>query len=106
MAATADENEATDETTAAPGPQAAERRRRPGRIAQAVSVFGELLITLGVLLGLFVVYSLWWTNVLADRKADRQADEVRRHWAQQKDSGPGALDTKEDRKSTRLNSSH
>jgi len=95
VAATADENEATDETTAAPGPQAAERRRRPGRIAQAVSVFGELLITLGVLLGLFVVYSLWWTNVLADRKADRQADEVRRHWAQQKDSGPGALDTKD-----------
>ncbi|MFF9582734.1 class E sortase [Streptomyces achromogenes] len=88
MAATADE---TEETTDAPGP--APRRRRPGRIALAVSVFGELLITAGVLLGLFVVYSLWWTNVIADRKADQKADKVREHWAQQKDSGPGALDT-------------
>ncbi|WP_318202416.1 class E sortase [Streptomyces sp. SCL15-4] len=92
MAATADE---TEETTDAPEPDPAPRRRRPGRIALAVSVFGELLITAGVLLGLFVVYSLWWTNVIADRKADRKADQVREHWARQKDSGPGALDTKD-----------
>ncbi|MEU6588659.1 class E sortase [Streptomyces sp. NPDC046881] len=94
MAATADE---TDETTDAsePVPDTAPRRRRPGRIALAVSVFGELLITAGVLLGLFVVYSLWWTNVIADRKADRQADRVREDWAQQQESGPGALDTKD-----------
>ncbi|MCL3992972.1 class E sortase [Streptomyces lavenduligriseus] len=85
MAATA------EETTDAPGP--APRRRRPGRIALAVSVFGELLITAGVLLGLFVAYSLWWTNVIADRKADQKADKVREHWARQKDAGPGALDT-------------
>ncbi|AEY90485.1 hypothetical protein AQJ11_17260 [Streptomyces corchorusii] len=93
MAATADE---TEETTDASEPEPAPRRR-PGRIALAVSVFGELLITAGVLLGLFVVYSLWWTNVIADRKADRQADKVREHWAeqQQQDSGPGALDTKD-----------
>ncbi|MFS4091394.1 class E sortase [Streptomyces sp. AF1A] len=92
MAATADE---TEEHTDASGPEPAERRRRPGRIATAVSFFGELLITAGVLLGLFVVYSLWWTNVIADRKADKQADRVRQHWAQSTDSGPGALDTKD-----------
>ncbi|MEU3028869.1 class E sortase [Streptomyces incarnatus] len=90
MAATADE---TEEHTAAPDPEPA-GRRRPGRIAQAVSVFGELLITVGVLLGLFVVYSLWWTNVLADRKADKEADKVREHWAQSTDA-PGALDIKD-----------
>ncbi|MFH8339493.1 class E sortase [Streptomyces sp. AM6-12] len=95
MAATADENEATEEITAASDPEPAEPRRRPGRIAQAVSVFGELLITVGVLLGLFVVYSLWWTNVLADRKADKQAEKVREHWAQSAAGGPGALDTKD-----------
>ncbi|MFE1308290.1 class E sortase [Streptomyces sp. NPDC058755] len=89
MAATADETEEhTDASDEAP-------RRRPGRIALAVSVFGELLITAGVLLGLFVVYSLWWTNVIADRKADREADRVRDHWAHATDSGPGALDTKD-----------
>ncbi|MEV6803895.1 class E sortase [Streptomyces sp. NPDC017248] len=91
MAATADE---TEDTTDASGPGPAPRRR-PGRIALAVSVFGELLITAGLVLGLFVVYSLWWTNVIADRKADRQADKVREHWARQKDSGPGALDTRD-----------
>ncbi|MCK1820870.1 class E sortase [Streptomyces sp. XM83C] len=61
----------------------------------AVSVLGELLITAGLVLGLFVVYSLWWTNVIADREADRQADKVRDHWAQggTAPGGPGALDT-------------
>lgn len=58
----------------------------------AVSVFGELLITAGLVLGLFVVYSLWWTNVVADRAADKQGEKVRDTWAH--DSGPGALDTK------------
>ncbi|WP_406862037.1 class E sortase [Streptomyces sp. HUAS MG47] len=61
------------------------------RIATAVSVFGELLITGGVLLGLFVVYSLWWTNVLADQAAAKEGDQVRDRWA----GGPGALDTRD-----------
>ncbi|MGW2030788.1 class E sortase [Streptomyces sp. NPDC001811] len=93
MAATADETEETTDASE-PVPRPAPRRG-PGRIALAVSVFGELLITAGVLLGLFVVYSLWWTNVIADRKADRQADKVREHWAEQQRTGPGALDTKD-----------
>ncbi|MFB7503958.1 class E sortase [Streptomyces broussonetiae] len=92
MAATADETQTHPDASE---PEPAEHHRRPGRIAKAVSVFGELLITAGLLLALFVVYSLWWTNVIADRKADKQADKVRQHWAQEKDSGPGALDTKD-----------
>ncbi|MGY0059993.1 class E sortase [Streptomyces sp. LZ34] len=76
-------------------PAAAARQRgtRRGRIAAAVGLLGELLITVGVLLALFVVYSLWWTNVLADREAKKQGDRVRRQWAQQE--GPGRLDTKD-----------
>lgn len=66
--------------------------RARSRIAGVISVFGELLITAGVLMGLFVVYSLWWTNVLADREADKQGNEVRDHWAS---ADPGALDTKD-----------
>ncbi|MGA5063632.1 class E sortase [Streptomyces exfoliatus] len=61
------------------------------RIAGIISLFGELLITAGVVLGLFVVYSLWWTNVLADRAADQDGAQVRDNWA----DGPGALDTKD-----------
>ncbi|WP_405734473.1 class E sortase [Streptomyces sp. NBC_00028] len=86
MAATTDHQEHTDTP-----PSAARRRRGMGRIAMAISVFGELLITAGLVLGLFVVYSLWWTNVIADRAADKQADKVRDNWAQ--NTGPGALDT-------------
>ncbi|MFJ9826871.1 class E sortase [Streptomyces sp. NPDC101160] len=66
--------------------------RARNRIAGIISVFGELLITAGLVLGLFVVYSLWWTNVVADRAADKEGDQVRDHWAA---SGPGALDTKD-----------
>ncbi|UUN28033.1 class E sortase [Streptomyces sp. FIT100] len=65
--------------------------RARSRIAGVISVFGELLITAGVLLALFVVYSLWWTNVLADRAAAEDSNTVRDRWA----GGPGALDTKD-----------
>ncbi|MFJ1748866.1 class E sortase [Streptomyces sp. NPDC088116] len=65
----------------APEPVVARRPRIRGRIVAAVSVFGELLITAGVVMGLFVVYSLWWTNVLADREAAKQGDDVRHGWA-------------------------
>ncbi|NGO78293.1 class E sortase [Streptomyces sp. YC504] len=72
----------------------ARARRGRGPIATAVMVFGELLITAGLVLGLFVVYSLWWTNVLADREAQKQGDAVRNDWAGRDDGGPGARDTK------------
>ncbi|MFI2431599.1 class E sortase [Streptomyces sp. NPDC018693] len=85
MAATAEDTETSPSTSAG------RPRRRPGKIATAVSFVGELLITAGLVLGLFVVYSLWWTNVIADRHADAQADKVRDHWAE--NGEPGALDT-------------
>ncbi|MGW0118901.1 class E sortase [Streptomyces sp. NPDC003327] len=66
--------------------------RARNRIAGIISVFGELLITAGLVLGLFVVYSLWWTNVLADRAADQDGAQVRDGWA---DDAPGALDTRD-----------
>ncbi|GHB24758.1 class E sortase [Streptomyces viridiviolaceus] len=95
MAATTDTDH--EEHTGAPGRPPAARRRGSGRVlARAVSVFGELLITAGLVLGLFVVYSLWWTNVMADRAADEQGDKVRDNWAQDRvgSDGPGTLDTK------------
>lgn len=84
MAATTEQ----DETTGAP-PARPRGRRIRRRIAAVVGFIGEVLITLGLVLGLFVVYTLWWTNVLADREAARASDRVRDQWAQ----GPGELDT-------------
>ncbi|CAM5331857.1 Class E sortase OS=Streptomyces tendae OX=1932 GN=GUR47_20890 PE=4 SV=1 [Streptomyces tendae] len=100
MAATTDTEHQEHAGEDGPPDTGADRRGRgrgPRRIvAQAVSVFGELLITAGLVMGLFVVYSLWWTNVVADRAADKQAEKVRDNWAQDRvgSDGPGALDTK------------
>lgn len=76
----------------------------PGRgpVAATVSFLGEILITAGVLLALFVVYSLWWTNVIADRHEKQAGDRVREQWAQgptgsggaAAPGSPGSLDTK------------
>lgn len=48
-------------------------KRRSTAIAAVVGVVGEILITLGGLLGLFVAWQLWWTDVVADRA---QADVI------------------------------
>ncbi len=71
-----------------------------GRIAATVSVIGEILITIGLVLALFVVYSLWWTNVVADRHERRAGEKVRQDWAQSptgsgKQSVPRGLDIKD-----------
>ncbi|SDO10460.1 LPXTG-site transpeptidase (sortase) family protein [Streptomyces sp. cf386] len=94
VAATTDDTEHAERTAAPGSPR--RPRRRMGRIAMAVSVFGELLITAGLVLGLFVVYSLWWTNVVADREASKQADKVRDIWAHQDDDSdrPAEFDSK------------
>ncbi|MFJ8536563.1 class E sortase [Streptomyces sp. NPDC093591] len=89
VAATTDDTEHAERTAATESQRRPARRRGMGRIAMAVSVFGELLITAGLVLGLFVVYSLWWTNVVADREASKQADKVRDIWAHQDDGDSG-----------------
>jgi sortase A len=50
-------------------------------------VLGELLITVGVLLLLFVAYQLLWTNVTAQRAADQVASQLQESW-----SRPGPTD--------------
>ncbi|WP_030707614.1 class E sortase [Streptomyces sp. NRRL F-2580] len=65
-------------------------------LAGFLSLLGEVLITVGLVLGLFVAYSLWWTNVLADRQASAKGDEVRQQWqTPARPAEPGALDTKD-----------
>ncbi|WP_432745639.1 class E sortase [Streptomyces sp. JH002] len=60
-------------------------RRKAAKAAKqtgtAISnVIGELFITTGVLLMLFVVYQLWWTNVEARAHANGQADSLQEQW--------------------------
>lgn len=53
-------------------PRAGSRTRgRESALSRAVGVTGELLVTLGVLVGLFVAWQLWWTDVTAAREHTR-----------------------------------
>ncbi|MFC1417618.1 class E sortase [Streptacidiphilus cavernicola] len=65
-------------------------RRRSGALSTVLVLFGELLITGGVLLALFVGYSLWWTDLVADRHADAVAAKVRQSWSAPPTVRPGS----------------
>ena len=54
--------------------------RRGGAVSAVVGVAGELLITLGVLLLLFLTWQLWWTDVVADREQEGIVAELDREW--------------------------
>lgn len=47
----------------------------------AVRGLGEVLITLGVILLLFVAYTIWWTTFLSHRAAAAEADGLRSSWS-------------------------
>ncbi|GFH36531.1 class E sortase [Streptomyces pacificus] len=70
--------------------------RRAARAAKdspaviASRAFGELFITIGVLMLLFVTYQLWWTNILAGQQASAAANKIQDEWA--KGRAPGAFE--------------
>ncbi len=51
---------------------------------------GELCITLGVLLLLFVAWQLWWTDVVAGRAQEQTARELEQTWRPQAQGAAGA----------------
>jgi sortase A len=54
------------------------RKDSPGVVASRV--VGELFITLGVVMLLFVTYQLWWTNIRAHQQADGAAGDLQKKW--------------------------
>ncbi|MGF1645672.1 MAG: class E sortase [Kineosporiaceae bacterium] len=75
-------------------------RRQPRRrqatvgdvVRSVVGTVGELSITLGVLLLLFVVWQLWWTDVEANRDQDRLTERLEQDWAAGTGGPPVASD--------------
>ncbi len=56
-------------TQAPPAASTREPARRSSSLgATVVGVVGEIMVTLGVLLALFVVWQLWWTDVVAEQE--------------------------------------
>lgn len=71
--------------------------RRAARAAKdsvgvvASRIVGELFITFGVVMLLFVTYQLWWTNVLAGQETDQAKEQIEDTWAKG-DSKPEAFE--------------
>ncbi|WP_371791441.1 class E sortase [Streptomyces sp. NBC_01471] len=59
----------------------------------ASRAIGEIFISLGVLMLLFVTYQLWWTNVRAHQEANGTAHSLQDNWAKGGDKNdPGAFE--------------
>ena len=57
-------------------------RRRDRRGGGVLGILGELLLTLGALLLLFLVWQLWWTDVIADREQAGIIDGLEQEWGE------------------------
>ncbi|MGH3309764.1 MAG: class E sortase, partial [Streptomyces sp.] len=68
----------------------AARARRQGPAIIASRFLGEVFISAGVLMLLFVAYQLWWTNVLAGQEAGGAASDLQEQW--KGGGGKNALD--------------
>ncbi|MGX2995993.1 class E sortase [Streptomyces sp. JNUCC 64] len=69
-----------------------EARSRKPTVGVVVSRgLGELFITVGTLMLLFVTYQLWWTNVRAQAQAQGEADQIQEDWAKGK-RAPGSFE--------------
>jgi sortase A len=67
----------TDETA----PESSPAESRSARVVRVISrTLGEVLVTAGVVVLLFVGYQLVWTNVQADRAAQAHTEELLRRW--------------------------
>ncbi len=75
------------ESTEASAPLTRMAARRAARAAKpsagvvASQMVGEVFISIGVLMLLFVTYSLWWTNVRAHEEANGAAHSLQDDWA-------------------------
>ncbi|GAB1328662.1 class E sortase [Streptomyces sennicomposti] len=67
------------------------RASRPGPGVLVSRFLGELFITLGVVMLLFVTYQLWWTNVRAHAQAGNEAHQLQDDWASGK-RNPGTFE--------------
>ena len=56
-------------STGSHGTRSGRRGRSP--VQWIIQIIGELLITLGLLLVLYVVWELWWTNIDSNRKQEQ-----------------------------------
>ncbi|WP_200302948.1 class E sortase [Streptomyces adelaidensis] len=69
----------------------AARARKPSAGVVASRAIGEVFITTGVVMLLFVTYQLWWSNIRAHQQAGREATSLQEEWKSGK-RAPGAFE--------------
>ncbi|MEV8098639.1 class E sortase [Kitasatospora sp. NPDC085879] len=61
--------------------------RPRSRVGRWTDGLGNVLLAVALAAVLFAAYSLWWTDLVADRQADRAGDRLRQGWASPGTSG-------------------
>lgn len=66
------------------GSKGCHQRRRGARyyFYQVLGLIGEVLITIGLLIGLFIVWQIWWTNIEANNVLNKQVTAISRTYGQ------------------------
>ena len=82
--------------TAAPPASRRARRKKPRPRATFASVLGELLLTAGVIVLLFVAWQLWVGDVIIGSQKDADAAEISQRWAAEPAPEPPALTDPDD----------
>ncbi|MGW0879171.1 class E sortase [Streptomyces sp. NPDC002671] len=67
------------------------RLSKPSPAVIASRVIGEVFITAGLLMLLFVTYQLWWTNIRAHAQASKETSDLQHDWASGK-RAPGVFE--------------
>ncbi|MDO4889058.1 MAG: class E sortase [Actinomycetaceae bacterium] len=71
---------------------AAVKAKKPSLVSRLAGLLGELLITAGAFIGLFIVWQVWWTDIIANRAQEEQITAITQDWGgheeQQSESAP------------------
>jgi sortase A len=73
-----------------PAPESGIAGSRRYRSALVLGVVGEILVTLGIVVLMFIGYQIWWTNVVSNRVATGIANRLITDWADGR-GGAGSL---------------
>lgn len=84
------ENPSVDEAavTVGSGALRGDARARPRRRTSVVGVIGELLVTAGVIVLLYVVWQLWLGDVIYGAEAKAESETLSQQWAQGYEPAP------------------
>lgn len=63
-------------------------RRKRGPVDTVIGVVGELLITAGILVGLFLGWQVWWNNVVLSGQQTSAAEQQSKKWIDEATSTP------------------